>query len=100
MRSREANGDHQHEPRNWFASSSLQPADRYERRSIKLTSTLPFGEWVSVFQNANLTTALLDRLTHHSHILTTKGGSYRTRARMASAKAAELPHGGGSKIRR
>ena len=50
-------------------------ADRYERRSIILTSNLPFGEWVSVFQNEKLTTVPLDRLTHHSHILTTKGES-------------------------
>jgi DNA replication protein DnaC len=53
-------------------------ADRYERRSTVVTSNLNFGEWVQVFGNEKLTTALLDRLAHHAHILTTKGPSYRT----------------------
>lgn len=53
-------------------------ADRYERRSTIVTSNLSFGEWVQVFGNEKLTTALLDRLAHHAHILTTKGVSYRT----------------------
>jgi DNA replication protein DnaC len=54
-------------------------ADRYEKRSTIITSNLAFGEWVQVFRNEKLTTALLDRLAHHAHILTTKGKSYRTR---------------------
>jgi DNA replication protein DnaC len=53
-------------------------SDRYERRSTIVTSNLSFGEWVQVFGNEKLTTALLDRLAHHAHILTTKGQSYRT----------------------
>jgi len=53
-------------------------ADRYERCSTVVTSNLNFGEWVQVFGNEKLTTALLDRLAHHAHILTTKGKSYRT----------------------
>jgi DNA replication protein DnaC len=53
-------------------------ADRYERRSTIVTSNLAFGEWVQVFGSEKLTTALLDRLAHHAHVLTTKGGSYRT----------------------
>lgn len=56
-------------------------ADRYERRSTIVTSNLSFGEWVQVFGNEKLTTALLDRLAHHAHILTTKGRSYRTSKR-------------------
>lgn len=56
-------------------------ADRYERRSTIVTSNLAFGEWVQVFGSEKLTTALLDRLAHHAHILTTKGTSYRTNKR-------------------
>lgn len=59
-------------------------ADRYERRSTILTSNLAFSEWVQVFGDEKLTTALLDRLSHHAEILTTRGDSYRTRQRRRS----------------
>ncbi len=54
---------------------------RYERRSTILTTNLSFSEWVQVFGDEKLTTALLDRLGHHAEILTTRGESYRTRTR-------------------
>ena len=58
-------------------------AERYERRSTLVTTNLSFGEWVHVFGDEKLTTALLDRLGHHGHILTTRGESFRTRKRRA-----------------
>jgi DNA replication protein DnaC len=56
-------------------------AQRYEQRATIITTNLAFSEWVKVFGDEKLTTALLDRLTHHSHILTTKGESYRSHRR-------------------
>lgn len=52
-------------------------SQRYERGSTIVTSNLPFDEWTSVFGSQRLTGALLDRLTHHVHILEMNGDSYR-----------------------
>jgi DNA replication protein DnaC len=52
-------------------------SQRYERGATLITSNLPFDEWTEVFGNERLTGALLDRLTHHVHILTMNGDSYR-----------------------
>src|SRR6266446_1687675 len=52
-------------------------SQRYERGSIIVTSNLPFDEWTGVFASERLTGALLDRLTHHVHILEMNGDSYR-----------------------
>ncbi len=52
---------------------------RYERGSIIITSNLPFDEWTEVFGAERLTGAILDRLTHHVHILEMNGESFRLR---------------------
>jgi len=67
-------------------------SQRYERGSTIVTSNLPFEEWTAVLGSERLTGALLDRLTHHVHILTMNGESYRltqstARRRMASKAA-------------
>jgi DNA replication protein DnaC len=66
-------------------------AQRYERRSTIVTTNLTFSEWVKVFGDEKLTTALLDRLTHHAHILTTRGDSYRAHKRKADADSRSPP---------
>ena len=57
-------------------------ADRYERRSLLITSNLPFSEWGQVFQGERMTAALLDRLTHQCDIFEMNGESYRFRESM------------------
>lgn len=55
-------------------------AKRYEHGSVILTSNLSFGDWEQVFDgNAALTSAMLDRLLHHAHVIQIRGDSYRLR---------------------
>jgi DNA replication protein DnaC len=62
-------------------------SQRYERASILVTSNLPFDEWTEVFGSERLTGALLDRITHHVHILEMNGESYRLKQARDPKKA-------------
>ena len=54
-------------------------AERYERGSVLITSNLEFSRWGEIFGDPTMTAALLDRLTHHAHLLVLNGESYRFR---------------------
>jgi DNA replication protein DnaC len=62
-------------------------ADRYERKSLLVTSNLAFSEWGQVFHGERMTAALLDRLTHCCHIFEMNGESYRFRESMKTRKS-------------
>ena len=65
-------------------------SQRYQRASLLITTNLPFTEWTQVFQDTRLLGALLDRLTHHCHILEFRGESHRFRQSQAQ-HASRLP---------
>lgn len=58
-------------------------SSKYERGSIIITTNLNFANWTQVFQDERLTGALLDRVTHHCHIIQIDGESYRFRQSLA-----------------
>jgi len=51
--------------------------NRYERKSTLVTTNLPFKQWETIFQDTAMTVALVDRLTHHCHVIEMNGDSYR-----------------------
>jgi len=57
-------------------------ADCYEQQSVIVTSNLEFGQWTSIFGDTKLTSALVDRLVHHAHILSFTGESFRFKQAM------------------
>jgi DNA replication protein DnaC len=62
-------------------------AERYERRSLLVTSNLAFSEWGQIFQGERMTAALLDRLTHRCHIFEMNSESFRFRESMKNKKS-------------
>ena len=64
---------------------------RYERGSTLVTSNLPFDEWTEILGSERLTGALLDRLTHHVHILEMNGESYRLAQSKRRRRTADAP---------
>ncbi len=61
-------------------------AERYEQRSLLITTNLAFGDWGQIFQGERMTAALLDRLTHRCHIFEMNGESYRFRESMKAKR--------------
>ena len=57
-------------------------SELYERLALIITTNLKFADWVQIFEDERLTAALLDRLTHHAHIIELMGESYRFRQRL------------------
>jgi DNA replication protein DnaC len=57
---------------------------RYEKGAMLITSNRTIPEWGTVFGDAVVATAILDRLLHHSHVVTIRGDSYRLRAKRRS----------------
>ena len=64
-------------------------ADRYERRSLLVTSNLAFSEWSQVFQGERMTAALLDRLTHRCQIFEMNSESFRESMKNKKSKKSE-----------
>jgi DNA replication protein DnaC len=62
---------------------------RYERGSMLVTSNRSVAEWGGVFGDAVVATAILDRMLHHSHVVTIRGDSYRLRTKRRAGLASQ-----------
>ena len=94
-------------PRRWDARSGRRVtppgkrlllfgviSQRYERRSLVVTTNLPFARWSEVFLDATAAAAVIDRIVHHATVLTTAGDSYRLKVatrNQASRATQEVP---------
>jgi DNA replication protein DnaC len=61
-------------------------AERHERKSVIITSSMGFGNWTQIFGDPTLTAALLDRVTHKAHIISCNWESYRFKETLRQAK--------------
>ena len=64
-------------------------AKAYEKRSLIVTSNLDFSEWGDLFDKPATAAAVLDRLLHHTHVISLKGDSYRVRHRLTPPQQPE-----------
>lgn len=64
-------------------------ARRYEKNSTIITTNTPFSRWGEIFRSATLANAVLDRLLHHSSVISIKGPSYRLKDKRAYLKTQE-----------
>ncbi|OSI58916.1 ATP-binding protein, partial [Bradyrhizobium canariense] len=71
---------------------------RYETGAMLITSNRSVAEWGTVFADPVVATAILDRLLHHSHLLTIRGDSYRLRAKRKSGLIKAPPAGDGPPV--
>ena len=70
-------------------------SQRYERRSLVVTTNLPFARWSEVFRDATAAAAIIDRIVHHATVLATASDSYRLKAatRNQASRATQRCHG-------